>query len=201
MKPADDGLIYFSPEEFHKFIRTQGKEATGAFDFGHPSEEEIADAYDEWILSKAINAVVSEHRKNASKTSDPVYVSMDRGFFTMKDSGTRQEFDTGAQRDAQEGKGIYAHLPHEAIRQLAVHMEHGAKKYDRDNWRKGMPMSRTLESLLRHAHQYADGDRSENHLAAVLFNASVLIETQRGIDVGKLPPTLNDLEIYCGNNE
>lgn len=46
----------------------------------------------------------------------------------IKDDGSRHEFKTGAVRDIQEGKGRYDLLPWEAIHELAIHCEAGARK-------------------------------------------------------------------------
>jgi hypothetical protein len=52
----------------------------------------------------------------------------------IQDSGQRQKFDTGSQRDIRDGKGRYDLLPCKAIRRLAQHFEGGAEKYDSRNW-------------------------------------------------------------------
>ena len=91
--------------------------------------------------------------------------------FVTKDSGKRQEFDTGARRDTQEGKPRFDLIPVTALERVALLYARGAEKYDAWNWSKGMPFSRFLASLLRHAFAYMRGDRSEDHLAAVVFNA------------------------------
>lgn len=114
--------------------------------------------------------------------------------FITKDSGERVEFPTGSSRDVETGKGRYDLLPPLAIRRLAKLYERGAKKYGDHNWRKGQPMSRVLSSLLRHAFQFAEGDGSEDHLAAVVWNACGLMYVSEMIERGVLPAELNDLE-------
>ena len=42
---------------------------------------------------------------------------------TLKDSGKRQEFGTGAVRDIRDGKGRFDLLPTRAIREVAQHFE------------------------------------------------------------------------------
>ena len=59
----------------------------------------------------------------------------------IKDSGQRTEFETGAVRDMHENKGDMASIPWESILRLARHYENGAKKYNRWNFRKGIPIS------------------------------------------------------------
>ena len=115
------------------------------------------------------------------------------GGFITKDSGERRVFSTGSQRDVREGKGRYDLLPPECIRRLALLYERGAVKYGDHNWKKGQPLSSTLDSLLRHAFQYAEGDRTEDHLSAVAWNAFTLMWTEDKIAKGALPKELADL--------
>lgn len=98
--------------------------------------------------------------------------------FVIKDSGERQGFDTGAVRDTDEGKPRYELLPITALKRIALHYAKGAKKYNDDNWRKGMPYRRMYGSLLRHAYAFGQGDMSEDHLAAVCFNAMSIMHYQ-----------------------
>lgn len=101
------------------------------------------------------------------------------GFTEVKDSGARQSFDTGAVRDTQDGKpridAVLRWLPMEALMRVARHYQNGADKYDEDNYRKGIPASRCLSSAARHLFQYIKGDRSEDHLSAVVFNILCVI--------------------------
>jgi len=96
--------------------------------------------------------------------------------FVTKDSGKRQEFESGAVRDTQDGKPRYDLIPPKGLKRVAELYGRGAEKYDDHNWRKGMPSSRYMASLLRHVEQYRSGDRDEDHISAVIFNALALIE-------------------------
>ena len=87
-------------------------------------------------------------------------------------------------REPDEERGYYELLPPEPIRRLAVHYERGAKKYAPRNWEKGLPWSRCIRSLLRHAFQWLAGDRSEDHLAAVCWNAFALMEYEKSYPDG-----------------
>ena len=94
----------------------------------------------------------------------------EKKFTEVKDSGARQEFQTGSVRDTQEGKGRYDLISTKALRRLAVHYENGAKKYGDRNWEKGFPMSRAMDSAMRHINQYREGHRDEDHLAQAIWN-------------------------------
>lgn len=62
----------------------------------------------------------------------------------------------------------------------ALRCEVGHLKYgDGRNWEKGMPIAEFLDSALRHLVQYAMGDKSEDHLAAALWNIGCIIWTEK----------------------
>jgi len=112
---------------------------------------------------------------------------------TLPDSGKRSEFDTGAVRDAMEGKGMPSLLPIDALRAASKRFEDGANKYGRDNWTKGIPLSRYIDSLYRHLWQFIEGDESEDHAGAIVWNAMCLVQTEKWIKNGKLPKSLDDI--------
>jgi hypothetical protein len=112
---------------------------------------------------------------------------------SVKDSGKRQEFSTGSVRDTQEGKGRYDLITPIGLRRLAVHYENGAKKYGDRNWEKGQPLSRYLESAIRHIYTFLEGKRDEDHLAAAAWNVLACIHTEQKIKDDELPEELDDL--------
>lgn len=114
---------------------------------------------------------------------------------TVKDSGVREQFETGSVRDSRQGKGRYDLLPAKAIRRIARHYEAGARKYGDNNYLKGQPISRYMDSALRHLFNHIEGQRDEDHLAASCWNLLAAIETEERVRIGKLPPELNDLPV------
>lgn len=182
--------------------------------------------------------------------------------YITKDSGARQEFETGARRDIQKGKGrfdllpaipmrrlldlytthpdlwspletgdeilaalealddiyLYAegcrerdHLAHAAaevvaamggftpaMKRLAGVYERGAEKYGENNWQKGMPISRYLDSGCRHITQAIGGEQDEDHLGQGLWNVFSVMHTEVVIERGLLPDTLDDTLDYTG---
>ena len=111
----------------------------------------------------------------------------------FKDSGTRTTFNDGAVRDAQDGKGRMDLLPVNAVFELAKVFEAGAKKYAARNWEKGIPLSRYLDSGLRHGMKVLRGDTDEPHAAMAAWNFLCYLETLKRIEDGTLPKELNDL--------
>lgn len=89
---------------------------------------------------------------------------------TIKDSGDRRMFDTGAVRDMAEGKGRMDLLPWAAIMEISKHCENGAKKYGEHNVDKGIPTHSLCDSAARHLAKYLDGWTDEPHLLAAAWN-------------------------------
>ena len=69
-----------------------------------------------------------------------------------------------------QGKGDMFSLPPAAIIRVSKHYEQGAKKYGRNNYQKGIPISAFMDSALRHIFKYLDGQNDEDHLSAAAFN-------------------------------
>ena len=113
------------------------------------------------------------------------------GRYSTLDSGERVQYPTGAVRDTQAEKGRFDLIPYAGLLRLAQLYERGAAKYGDNNWRKGIPVSRFLSSLRRHAAQIGE-EFIEDHLAAVIFNAMGIIEMQ---DKYADNPTINDRRV------
>jgi hypothetical protein len=141
------------------------------------------------------------------------------------DSGNRTEFQTGAVRDIQRGKGRFDLMPldimsgvfkveiadefeegsiadvlssiaefqqtgderwlcvaianyiqavHVSLATLmldvAKHFENGALKYGERNWEKGIPVSRYIDSAVRHLMKDCACETDEDHAAAFVWN-------------------------------
>lgn len=46
----------------------------------------------------------------------------------------------------------------EFLIELAKVLEYGAKKYSKDNWKKGLPYTEVIDSLTRHLLAFKDGE-------------------------------------------
>ncbi len=93
--------------------------------------------------------------------------------FEVKDSGERKVFSTGMQRDS----GLKILRPDliwmPGLIRLAELYGKGAVKYAERNWEKAETqeeLDRFRASAFRHFIQWFMGDRSEDHMAAVIFN-------------------------------
>lgn len=140
-----------------------------------------------------VKASVRVLRQNGTATKPQEMEHVVSGHKPIKDSGKRQEFQTGSRRDTRDGKGRYDLLPMRAIHRLAKHFEGGASKYGDRNWEKGQPISRYLDSAMRHACKYLQGQRDEDHLIAAAWNIMCAADTEERISEGLLPKELNDV--------
>ena len=107
---------------------------------------------------------------------------------TLKDSGDRTEFPTGAVRDMHTGKGRMDLLPWSAIVELSKHCEKGALKYGERNIDKGVPMHSLLDSAFRHLAMYMEGKKDEPHLVSALWNIAWAVQFEKEMpDIQDIP--------------
>lgn len=116
--------------------------------------------------------------RKPTKTASPSprLNSKDDTRFHTADSGEREEFPTGSVRDTQAGKPRYDLIPTTSLKRLAGLYQRGAEKYGEFNWQKGQPFSRLYASAFRHLIQWADGERDEDHAAAVAWNMFAIMD-------------------------
>lgn len=86
-------------------------------------------------------------------------------------------YETGAVRDTG-GKGRCDLLPHSALLRVARHMENSLADHEERNWERGLPMHCFLDSAMRHAFKYMDGQTDEDHLAAAATNLLMALWTE-----------------------
>jgi hypothetical protein len=75
-----------------------------------------------------------------------------------------------------DGKLEWSLLDYESLTPLVEVMMYGCHKYTRDNWKKGFPKEKLIDSLLRHALALADGEEIDpenniHHIGGIMFNA------------------------------
>ncbi len=96
------------------------------------------------------------------------------GDFVVKDSGERQQFDSGMVRDTTAGKIDYSLMfDGPMFERWADHITKGAVKYTKRNWMQASgdaELQRFRESAIRHFVQWVRGETDEDHAAAVFFN-------------------------------
>ncbi len=103
-------------------------------------------------------------------------------FNELKSTGVQCfEKDQAARHNTDKPQLSYLlDFPH-ALEEFAFLCEFGAKKYARNNWKKGFPFTELEDSLLRHLlafHKCEDNDKEHKmlHLTSVMWSAMALIE-------------------------
>lgn len=95
------------------------------------------------------------------------------GVFTTLDSGERVDFPSGMRRDTDKGKPRYDLIPLPMLRRLADLYARGAEKYGPTNWELAdspEEVARFKASAFRHFVSWLEGDITEDHAVATVFN-------------------------------
>lgn len=135
-----------------------------------------------WACDMCIPMIVCAHDAavycDACKPSKGWLDQINEGFIT-KDSGKREEYDSGMVRDTNEGKSRHDLLypigvPYkdQFLTRVADLLARGSVKYSARNWEKASgqdELDRFKESALRHMIQWVAGETDEDHAAAVVF--------------------------------
>jgi hypothetical protein len=123
----------------------------------------------------------------------------------MKDYKTKlkekQDYGTGATRDNANGKGRFDLVPDIALTRVVKVYERGGLNHGDRNWEKGLPLSRLIDSAIRHIIQYKMSKytpelRDEDHLAHAIWNLMAVIHNEEMIERGALPKELDNLPRY-----
>lgn len=102
--------------------------------------------------------------------------------FTIVDSGNKKTFTTGMVRNSNADKVRFNQLLHgPMLKRWAEHTWKGQKIYPDvatgvPNWtlaETAEELHRAEESLLSHVLDYLNGDRVEDHAAAIMFNVNL----------------------------
>lgn len=73
---------------------------------------------------------------------------------------------------------------YDMLLEVAIHFEEGSEKYGPDNWKRGIPWERYVDSSVRHYWKWMRGDDDENHDRAFVWNIMCLIWTvEHGLEV------------------
>ena len=108
--------------------------------------------------------------------------------FDVKDSGAREQFAGGMQRDTGDKTRFDLVFDGPMLARFAEHLTKGARKYEARNWMKAAgdeEMERFRQSAARHFVQWMAGDRTEDHAAAVMFNLNGAEYVKEKLDGGK----------------
>jgi hypothetical protein len=86
------------------------------------------------------------------------------------------------------GKAKYSMIDLTCMEQCARVLEFGAKKYARDNWKKGLPISEILDSQLRHIAalqrgEFIDPESGLPHIGHIQCNSLFLGNPNNTVDI------------------
>lgn len=99
----------------------------------------------------------------------------------MADNKDTEQTSPGQKFDGDKEK--FELLPMKPILKLASLFTMGAKKYGVRNWEKGIQFGRLFSAMIRHSFKWWGGEKydpidGQHHLAAVMWNAMVLMELE-----------------------
>jgi hypothetical protein len=102
---------------------------------------------------------------------------------TVNPVTTRPNLVDGGGKRLNTGKVELSLVPNSAMYAIARVFEAGAKKYEKNNWRRGMSHTVVYNCALRHMLKYSEGEDTdtetgESHLAHALTNLALLVEYQ-----------------------
>ena len=113
--------------------------------------------------------------------------------FITKDSGKRQDYNSGMRRDLQDGKPMFDLITPKGqkfddtlLYRWAMLMERGMTKYGLRNWEKANSveeLERFKSSAFRHFMQWISGEIDEDHAAAILFNLNAVEYLKQKMEV------------------
>lgn len=89
-----------------------------------------------------------------------------------------------------KGKLKWSLIDYKSLEPMVKVLEFGAKKYDRENWKKGLPFTDICDSLMRHLYSFMDGEDIDaesgiSHIGHILCNAmflSYMVENKKELD-------------------
>ena len=78
-----------------------------------------------------------------------------------------------------QGKLSWSMVDFDSLEGRVRVLEYGAKKYSKDNWKKGMPVTQVSESLMRHLFAFLKGEDVDSesgcrHISHVMCNTMFL---------------------------
>lgn len=104
--------------------------------------------------------------------------------YVTKDSGVREEYESGMVRDTDSGKPRYDLMPVGPMKRLAELYARGAVKYGENNWQlanSDVEMRRFRASAMRHMYEWLAGNEDEDHAIAVVWNVFAYLHTEENI--------------------
>ena len=110
----------------------------------------------------------------ASPTKDVPTLTHDTDIFGVLDVLEKPQPEQAKRYN--EGKPQWSLVNYKSLEPMGRVLEFGCEKYDRDNWKKGMPTHKILESMQRHLAALMDGEQFDSetgisHMGHIQANA------------------------------
>ena len=129
--------------------------------------------------TKIVNDIVEKYEELAKPTDVQVEIG-----------GLRDQLDNKLAARFNSGKPKLSFVHPIIMEEIARVMEYGAKKYARDNWRKGLPINSIIDSALRHLMDFKEGstyDKESNetelgHAACNIMFAMYVLKYKPELD-------------------
>lgn len=122
--------------------------------------------------------------RNASQQDRLNFISSPcQGHDTETQKEEARVFESGMKRDNDDNKPYVHNLQGYTRLRFGYLTRMGAVNYGDGNFLLGSPSADALKSLDRHLARFLDGDRSEDHLSAIIFNVQLVMlnEKREGI--------------------
>jgi len=91
----------------------------------------------------------------------------------IKNDNKIKELKGGVKKDNIESKPDFSLIPYSILERIAWQFTNGAKKYNRDNWKKATKEQAEIlfkPAALRHILKHFDGQKDEDHAVAAITN-------------------------------
>lgn len=151
-----------------------------------------------WWYNNLLNEEFEVRACNSLDNNDPLreyyscldFYRTDKGLILKADcteiiSNKSRVFFSGAKRDSDKDKPYCHNLQGYTRLRFGYLTRMGADKYGDQNFLLGMPKDQAIQSNDRHWAKYLMGDRTEDHLSAMIFNLQLIMleEEKEGIKV------------------
>lgn len=183
-----------------EFDKVQDSGSRQEFNTGSVRDSSIGKGQPHLVPGVILNQILNEYFKQVWDISVPAYKILLQLNRTVNLLSENLEFRTDSYNQLIEA-GSYAvrylvvlekEKFSEAMRRLYQHYENGGRKYSKNNWRKGQPVSRYYDSTKRHIDKAIEGKEDEDHPAAILWNIIGMLQTKIDVSHGFLPIELDD---------
>ena len=144
------------------------------------------------------NKTIKEEIVNEVDDFTKALLDRDKGVWTKEQVEAMKQSLTNSPQAFQalrynQGKVEWSLVDYKSLEPMVRVLEYGCKKYSRGNWRKGMPVTQIIESMLRHTYKLLEGELVDpesgvEHVGHIQCNAMFLAY------VLNEKPEFNDLE-------